>query len=126
MRAFLLLAFCAIVFFLAPPAHAREQHNLAERVRDGAQRTDNDLESLVKRDKLNAEQRERLDAALKDLRRLRDAVAAGKLDGERPRLERAVENIDSLIKQAPIEEGDRQTLGIDLYSLQVILDSWKP
>ena len=125
MRAFLLLVFGATIF-LAPRAQAREQHNLAERVRDGAQRTDNDLENLVKRDKLSAQQRERLDATLKDLRQLRDAVAAGKLEGERPRLERAVENIDSLIKQAPMDEGDRQTLGIDLYSLQVILDSWKP
>ncbi len=124
MRLLQLLALGVIVV-LVPSAHAREQHNLGERVRDGAQRTDNDLESLVHRDKLNTQQRDRLDAALQDLRELRDAVAAGKWEAERPRLERAVDNLDFLIKQAPIEEGDRQTLCIDLYSLQVILDSWK-
>jgi len=30
------------------------------------------------------------------------------------------------VKHAPIDDGDRQTLGIDLYTLQVILDSWNP
>ena len=36
-----------------------------------------------------------------------------------------VENIDFLQKHAPIEEGDRQVLGIDLNTLRVILEHWK-
>ena len=125
MRHFPLLALGAVAL-LFPVAHAKEQQDLRERVRDGVQRTDKDLGTYVNRDKLNEQQRDRLDAARKDLRELREAVADKRWEGERELLERAVENIDFLIKHAPIEEGDRQTLGIDLFTLRVILDSWTP
>jgi hypothetical protein len=119
------LCACAIVL-LGSAAQAREQQELRERVRDGVQRTDKDLGNLVHRDKLNAQQRDHFDATLKDLRELGEAVTNGKWEGERERLERAVDNMDFVVKQAPMDDGDRQTLGIDLYTLRVILDSWKP
>jgi hypothetical protein len=125
MRHFVLLALGAIAL-LVPTAHAREIQELREQVRDGVRRTDKDLGTLVHRDKLDEQQRGRFDAAMKDLAELGEAVAAGKWEGERGRLEHAVENIDFLQKHAPIDDGDRQTLGIDLYTLRVILDSWKP
>jgi hypothetical protein len=125
MRHFPLLALAALAW-LVPGAHAREQQDLRERVRDAVQRTDKDLGNLIHRDKLNQEQRERFDAAIKDLGEVREAVAAGRWEAERDRLERAVENIDFVVKHAPIDDGDRQTLGIDVYTLQVTLDSWKP
>ena len=120
-----LLTFGAMAL-LVPMAHAREQQELREQVRDGVQRTDKDLGNLVHRDKLSEPQRERFDEALKDLHELREAVTDKRWEGDRKLLERAVENIDFVVKQAPIEEGDRQTLGIDLYTLRVILDNWKP
>jgi len=123
MRRFLLLILSAIAL-VVPGAHAKEKQDLRERVRDGALRTDQDLETLVHRDRLNPQQRDRFDAALKDLRELHEAAASEKWEGERKLLERAVENIEFVVKQAPIEEGDRQTLSIDLYTLGVILDSW--
>src|SRR5579871_199447 len=110
---------------LVPSAHAREIQELRERIRDGVQRTDKDLGAVVHPDKLNQQQRERFDATIDDLSKLREAVAGTKWESERPRLERAVDNLDFLIKHAPIEEADKQTLGIDLYTLQVILDAWK-
>jgi hypothetical protein len=99
--------------------------DLREQVRDGVQRADKDLGDFVHRDKLNQPQRDRFDAAVKDLRDLGEAVAGGKWEGERGRLERTVENIEFLQKNAPIEEGDRQVLGIDLNTLRVILEHWK-
>jgi hypothetical protein len=125
MRHFSLLAL-SVIALLVPAAQAREQQELRERVRDGVQRTDKDLGNFVHRDKLNEQQRDRFDAAIKDLHELRDAVADKRWEGERDRLEHAIDNIDFLMKHAPIEEGDRQTLGIDLFTLRVILDSWQP
>jgi hypothetical protein len=125
MRHFLLLALGAITW-LVPVAQARELQELREQVRDGVRRTDRDLGNFVHRDKLNEQQRDHLDAAVKDLRELGEAVAGGRWEGERGRLEHAVENIDFLQKNAPLEDGDRRVLGIDLYTLRVILDSWKP
>lgn len=125
MRHFLFLAFGAIAL-LAPAAHAKEIQELREQVRDGVRRTDRDLGNLVHRDKLDADQRDKFDAAVKDLQVLGEAVAKGeKWEDERGRLERAVDNIEFLQKHAPIGDGDRQTLGIDLYGLRVILDTWK-
>jgi hypothetical protein len=124
MRHFQLLALAAITL-LVPAAHAREQQDLRERIRDGVQRTDKDLGNLIHRDKLNDQQRDRFDAAVKDLHELREAVTSKRWEDERDLLERAVENIDFLANHAPIDEGDRQTLDIDLFTLRVILDSWK-
>jgi len=123
MRNLLLLLGAAAL--LVPAALAKERQDLREQVRDGVLRTDKDLGACVNRDKLNAEQRDRFDAAVKDLHELRDGVADKRWEGERNLLERAVDNIDFLSKHAPIQDGDRQTLGIDLYTLRVILDSWK-
>ena len=125
MRHFPLLALGAIAL-LVPAAHAREVQDLREQVRDGVQRTDKDLGEFVHRDKLNEQQRSRFDAAVKDLQVLGEAVAGGKWEAERGRLERAIENIDFLQKHAPIEDGDRQLLGIDVYTLRGILEHWKP
>lgn len=124
MRHFPLLALAAIAL-LVPGAHARELKDLREQVRYAVQRTDKDLGNLVHRDKLDEQQRDRFDAAIKDLRALGEAVAGERWEGERGRLERAVDNIDFVVKHAPIDEGDRQTLGIDLYTLRTVLDSWK-
>jgi hypothetical protein len=121
-----LVVFGAIAW-LVPGAHAREVQDLRELVRDGVQRTDKDLGNFVHRDKLDEQQRERFDAAVKDLRELGEAVAGGgKWERERGRLERTVENIDFLQKHAPIEAGDRQMLGIDVNTLRGVLDRWKP
>ena len=125
MTRYLSFLVLAASLFLIPAAVGREQQDFRERVRDAAQRTDKDLGQYVHRDKLDAPQRDRLDAALKDLNELREAAAAGRLDGERERLERAIENIDAVAKDGSISEPDRQTLGIDLYTLRTILDSWK-
>lgn len=120
------LAFGAIAL-LVPRAHAREVQDLRELVRDGVQRTDKDLGNFVHRDKLDEQQRERFDAAVKDLQELGEAVAAGgQWEHERGRLERTVENIDFLQKHAPLEAGDRQMLGIDVNTLRGVLDRWKP
>lgn len=124
-RHFPLLAWCGIALLISPAAHAREIQELKERVHDGVERTDKDLGKFVHRDKLNEQQRGKFDAAAKDLEELGKALANGKWEGERDRLERAVENIDFLQKNAPLEEADRQVLGIDVYTLQVVLDSWK-
>lgn len=125
MTHFPLLTLGAIAL-LIPAAHAREQQDLRERVRDGVLRTDKDLGNLVHRDKLDEQQRDRFDAAMKDLHELNDAVTSTRWEGERDRLQHAVDNIDVLVKHASIDDSDRQTLGIDLYTLRVILDSWKP
>jgi DNA topoisomerase VI subunit B len=110
---------------LVPRADAKGDQELKERVRDAVQRTDKDLGQYIHRDKLNDQQRAKLDSAMKDLDGLREAVAKGQWEKERGRLESAVENIDFVVKNAQIDEGDRQTLGIDVYTLRVILDSWK-
>jgi hypothetical protein len=107
---------------VVPRAQAREQEELRNRIRDGVQRTTKDLGNSVHREKLNKEQGDRFDAAMRDLDAIRDAVAGGKWEGERNRLERAADNIDFLLKNAPVE--DRDLLGIDVYTLRVILDSW--
>ncbi|HLX46537.1 MAG TPA: hypothetical protein VKR43_23980, partial [Bryobacteraceae bacterium] len=70
MRRYLLIALSAIAL-MTTGAQAKEQTPLRERVRDGVQRTDKDLQTLVHRDKLNQQQRDRLDAAMKDLQELR-------------------------------------------------------
>jgi hypothetical protein len=124
MRRFLLIALTAIAV-LVSGAYAKEQAELRERVRDGAQRTDQDLEKSMHREKLNEEQRDRFDAAVKDLRELHEAATGTRWEGERKLLERAVDNIDFVIAHGAMEEGDRQLLGIDVYTLRVILDNWK-
>ncbi|HLH39306.1 MAG TPA: hypothetical protein VKX39_09185 [Bryobacteraceae bacterium] len=122
-RRILFFTFAAIL--LIPGAQGKEQQDLRERVRDGVERTDKDIQNAIPREKLNPAQRERLAAALKDLREVREAVNGTDWQGKRDVLERAVENIDYLNKNAPIDEGDKQTLGIDLFTLRSILDSWK-
>lgn len=121
----LLFTVAAAWIVAAVPAHAREVTELRDRLRDGVQRTDKDLGATIHRDKLDDSQKKKLDAAQEDLDRLREAVANGKWQDERSRFERAIENIDFLAKHAPLSDADRQTLGIDVYTLQVILDSWK-
>ena len=122
---FSLLAVIAAVG-LASGAEARELTELRDRIRDGVQRTDKDFGKVVHREKLNAQQREKFDSAVKDLGEIREAVASGKWQDERERFEKMIDNLDFVTKNAPISDEDRQTLGIDVYSLQVILDSWKP
>ena len=124
MRFLSALFLCAIVCYV-PAAHGRELTELRERVRDAVQRTDKDLGSLVHREKLTEPQRAKFDAAVKDLEDLQEAVKSDKWQNERDKMERAADNIDFLQKNAQINEADRQTLGIDVYTLQTILDSWK-
>src|SRR5579864_4242436 len=127
MRHFPFFSFCALALLLVPLASGREIQELRERVRDAVQRADKDLGTLVHRDKLNGEQRQKFDSAVKDLTALREAVEAKESkqwEGERALLERAADNMESLQKNAPIEDKDRQMLGIDVYTLHVILDSW--
>ena len=94
-------------------------------VRYAVQRTDKDRGNPVPRDKLSEQQLDRFDAAVKDLGALSEAVADEQWEHERGRLERAVDHIDYVVKNAPIADGDRQTLGIDLYTLRVVLHTWK-
>ncbi len=122
-RRLVLFGFAAML--LIPGAQGKEQQDLRERVRDGVERTGKDLQAVVHPEKLTPAERERLDAALKDLREVREAVGGTDWQAKRDVLERAVENIDYLNKNAPIEDGDKQTLGIDLFTLRSILDSWK-
>jgi hypothetical protein len=110
---------------IVPATQGRELQELRERVRDAVQRTDKDLGTSIHPEKLSTEQRAKYDATLEDLRVLREDVASSKWEGERDRLERAADNVDFLAKHAPLEEAERQTLGIDVYTMQVILDSWK-
>ena len=124
MRHFPLLPLAAIAL-LVPGAHARELQDLREQVRYAVQRTDKDLGDFVNRDKLNEQQRDRFDAAIKDLRALSEAVAGGRWERERGRLERAVDNIDFVVKHATINEKDRQMLGVDVYTLRGVVESWK-
>lgn len=123
MRQLLFLVLAAAS--LTVPAHAREQAELRERIRDAVQRTDKDLAATIQPDKLNQEQRGKLDAIEKDLGEIREAVSNGKWQDRRPAFERAIESIDYLIKHAPLSDGDKQTLGIDLYTLKTIDDTWK-
>jgi molecular chaperone DnaK (HSP70) len=124
MRYFPFLAVAAIAF-LVPAAHAREQEDFHEKARHAVERTDNDLQKFVHRDNLNDGQREKFDAAMKDLKEFREDAAAGKWEGGRERLERAIGNIESVVKNAPIGEQERQTLEIDLYTLRDIRDGWR-
>ena len=114
-----------IFCMLAVLAFARGDQELRERVRDGIKRTDKDLGTLVHREKLGKDQRDRFDGLVKELDQLREAISKEKWEGERERFEHTVEKLDDFVKHAPIEDGDRQTLGIDVYTMQVILDSWK-
>jgi hypothetical protein len=125
MRTFPYLALTAMALLIAP-AHGREQTELRERVKDATQRTGKDLGTLVQRDKLDDQQRTKFDAAAKELDELREAAASNHMDGQREKLEHAIENIDFVVTHAAISEGDKQTLGIDLYTLRTILDNWKP
>jgi hypothetical protein len=119
------LAALSAIALLVPVVQAKEQAELRERVRDGVLRADKDLQSVVHPEKLTPDQREHFDAAVKDLHELQDAVTGTRWEGERENLERAVDNIDFLSKHASIDDGDKQTLGIDLYTLRSILDAWK-
>ena len=123
MRHLLFVTMSALL--LIPAAPARELTELRDRVRDGVSRTDKDLSKIIHRDKLDAQQRERFDSVIKDFEDLAEAVKSSKWEGERDRLERAADNIDAILSHAPIEDADKQTLGIDVYTLRVILDSWK-
>jgi molecular chaperone DnaK (HSP70) len=124
MRHVPFLALAAIAF-LIPPAHAREQEDFREKAKHAVERTDNDLQKYVHRENLNDRQREKLDAAMKDLKEFRESAAAGKWDGERERLERAIDNIDFVVTNAQIGEQEKTTLGIDLYTLRDIRDGWR-
>ena len=115
----------AAMFLLAPFSQAREIQELREKVRDGVLRTDKDLGKTVHPEKLTKEQREKFDAAIEDLQALQESVKTSKWEGERDRLERATDNIDFLATHAALDDGDKQLLGIDVYTLRVILDSWK-
>ncbi len=115
----------AMIILLAS-AHARELQELKERVRDGVQRTDKDLGKTIRPEKLTKEQRDKFDSAVSDLEALQEAVKSDKWQSERVRLERATDNIDFLATHASIDDADKQLLGIDVYTLRVILDSWKP
>jgi hypothetical protein len=106
-------------------AGAKEREDLRGRVRDGVQRTDKDLGTCVDRAKLNPQQQQELDAAVKNLHEIRDGVENGKWTDDRPLLEHAVDHIDFLVKNAPIDDSNKQTLGIDLFTLRSILDAWK-
>ncbi len=124
MRYFSFLAVAALAW-LVPTAHAREQEDFHERARHVVERTDKDLQSFVHRDALNGPQREKFDAALKDLKEFGEETAAGKWDGGRERLERAIGNIDFVVNNATIDEQQRQTLRIDLYTLRDVHDGWR-
>lgn len=124
-RYFSLSALVAIAA-LVPSSYAREQQDFHERVKNAVTRTDKDLGTYVHRDNLSGEPRDRFDAAVKDLSALRDAIAAGQWDGAKERLEHAIDNIDFVVQHAPIGEQEKQTLGIDLYTLRDIRDGWKP
>lgn len=125
MRHLPLFALTAIAL-LVPAAHAREQQDFRERARHAVERTDKDLGTYVHRENLNEPQREKFDAAMKDLRELHADMEAGRWDGARERLEHAIDEIDAVVKSAPIGEQERTTLGIDLYTLRDIRDGWKP
>ena len=118
-------AFLAVAFLLVPAAHAREQEDFHQKAKLAAERTDNDLQKYVHRDNLNDAQRGKFDAALKDLTEFREAAAKNQWDGERERLERAIDEIEFVVKNAKIAEQERTTLEIDLYTLRDVRDGWK-
>jgi len=113
------------IILLVSGASAGERADLHEQVSYSVDRTDKDLGELVNRDKLNEQQRDRFDSAIKDLHALSEAMAGEQWKTERGRLERAVDNIDFVVKNATIKDGDRQMLGIDVHTLRGVLESWK-
>lgn len=123
MRHFSLLV--AAIALLIPGAQAKEQADFHERARLAVERTDHDLQKYVHREKLDGKQREKFDAAMKDLQEFRDAASKDQWDGGRERLERAIDNIEYVVNHASIGDEERQALGIDLYTLRDIRDGWK-
>jgi hypothetical protein len=123
MRYFTFLPLAIIL--LVSGGYAGERKDLREEVSYSVDRTDKDLGDLVNRDKLNEQQRDKFDSAIKDLRALSEAVAGERWKNERGRLERAVDNIDFVVKNATLKDGDRQMLGIDVHTLRGVLESWK-
>ena len=123
MRYFPLLPLAIIL--LVSGAYAGERADLHEQVSYSVDRTDKDLGDLVNRDKLNEQQRDKFDSAVKDLRALSDAMAGDQWKNERKRLERAVDNIDFVVKNATLKDRDRQMLGIDVHTLRGVIESWK-
>ncbi len=120
-----LFAFLSVAALLVPLADAREQEDFHEKARHTVERTDNDLQKYVHRDNLDAGLREKFDAAMKDLTEFREAAAKNQWDGERERLERAIGEIESVVKSAKIGDQERTTLEIDLYTLRDVRDGWK-
>jgi hypothetical protein len=118
-------AFLAMAVWLVPPAHAREQEDFHQKAKLAVDRTDNDLQKYVHRDNLNDAQRGKYDAAMKDLTEFREAAAKNQWDGERERLERAIDEIEFVVKNAKIADQERTTLEIDLYTLRDVRDGWK-
>jgi hypothetical protein len=118
-------AFLAAAVLLVSSAPAKEQEDFHEKAKLAVQRTDNDLQKFVHRDNLNEAQRGKFDAALKDLTEFRDAASKNQWDGERERLERAIDEIEFVVKNAKIGDQERTTLEIDLYTLRDVRDGWK-
>jgi hypothetical protein len=124
MRSLCFLAFAAIGLMI--PAQAREQADFRERAKHAVERADKDLSASIHRDNLDADQRAKFDAAVKDLHELHDAMEAGKWEGGLEKLDHAIDDIDFVVKHAPLGEQEKTTLGIDLYTLRDIRDGWKP
>ncbi len=119
------IAFLALAAWLIPAVHAREQEDFHQKAKLAVQRTDNDLQKYVHRDNLDAGERGKFDAAMKDLTDFREAAAKNQWDGERERLVRAIDEIESVVKNAKIADQERTTLEIDLYTLRDVRDGWK-
>src|SRR5580692_156234 len=121
MRYFSLLALAAVALVL-PRVSAQERDDMHERARLAVDRTNDDLQRFVHRDNISERHRERFDAAIKDLREFREAMAKGHWDDGRARLDRAIANMEFVADNASIGEHERETLREDIRSLRDVRD----
>lgn len=127
LRSLMLATAALSVTLLAPQVVqvARAQGDMHERTRMAVLKTDNDLQRFVHRDNLTERERDRFEAAQRDLHEFRQAVADGRWDGARERLDRTIENIEFVANNATIGEREKEALRDDVRRLREARDGWR-
>lgn len=104
---------------------AYAQPDWHDRARQAVEKTNDDLQRYVHRDNLNEEARGRLDVAMRELHEFREAATAGRWEGGREHLDRAIENVEAVIEHASIGEHERGELREDVHRLREARDGWR-
>jgi hypothetical protein len=127
LRSLMLATAALSVTLLAPQVvqMARAQEDMHERTRMAVLKTDDDLQRFVHRDNLTEGERDRFEAAMRDLHEFREAVANGHWDGARERLGRTIENIEFVANNATIGEREKEALRDDVRRLREARDGWR-